>query len=365
MSKEIKIAIAGIGNCASSLVQGINFYRSVKDGETIPGLLHPILGGYSPAHIKIVAAFDIDQRKVGKDVSEAIFAKPNNTIIFCKDIEKTGTIVQRGPTMDGYPAHFDKYDVDVRFIESDQKPVDVISVLKETKPDIFINYLPVGSEKASHFYADACLEAGVSFINAMPVFISSQKEYIDRFKEKGLVCAGDDIKSQVGATIVHRVLTDLFEKRGIKLTETYQLNVGGNTDFLNMLDRSRLEQKKISKTEAVQSQLEQPLQKNRIHIGPSDYVEWLHDQKVCYIVMKGQQFGGIPMNLELKLSVEDSPNSAGVMIDIVRLAKLALDKNMAGYLDEVSAFGFKHPLHQYPDAEVFLKLSSFIEKVSK
>lgn len=364
-TKQIRIAIAGVGNCASSLIQGINFYKNVSDKKDIPGLLHPVIGEYAPSSIKVVAAFDIDERKVGKDVSEAIFEKPNNTKIFAKDIPLSGTIVSRGPTLDGYPNHFDEYREDIRPIESKAEPADITAILKETKPDIFVNYLPVGSQKASKFYADACLASEVSFINAIPVFISSTPEYQEKFAAKNLVCAGDDIKSQVGATIIHRVLTNLFERRGVQLTKTYQLNVGGNTDFLNMLERTRLVHKKISKTEAVQSQLKEPLEKANIHIGPSDFVEWLKDNKICYIKMEGNGFGEIPLEIDLKLSVEDSPNSAGVMIDVIRLCKLALDNGIKGYLDEVSSFGFKHPMNQYPDSEVFIRLENFITKLAE
>lgn len=363
-SGQIKIAIVGVGNCASSLIQGTNFYKNISRGDKIPGLLHTAIGQYKPSDIKIVAAFDIDKRKVGKDVAQAIFQKPNNTKIFCRSIEPCHAVVSRGPTFDGYPEHFNRYHKDIRPIESEQPPVDVVKILKKTAPDFLINYLPVGSQKATKFYVNCCLEAGISFINAIPVFICSEKKYIKRFADKNLVCAGDDVKSQVGATIVHRVLTNLFEKRGVKLVRTYQLNVGGNTDFLNMLEQSRLAQKKISKTESVQSQLSRPLDKKNIHIGPSDFIEWLKDNKICYIKMEGTGFGNMPIALDLKLSVEDSPNSAGVMIDVIRLSKLALDNNIKGYLDEVSAFGFKHPLNQYPDSAIFEKLEKFISRLS-
>ncbi len=365
MEQHIRVAIAGLGNCASSLIQGINFYNTVSEGDDIPGLLHPVIGGYRPSDIDIVAAFDIDERKVGKDVSDAIFSKPNNTKIFCESIHPTGTIVSRGPTFDGYPGHFEDYSDDIRPMESKLPAVDVVNILKETKPDILVSYLPVGSQQATEHYANACLEAGVSFANAIPVFIASVPEYQKKFAAKGLVCAGDDIKSQVGATIVHRVLTDLFKNRGVKLNRTYQLNFGGNTDFLNMLERSRLISKKISKTEAVQSQLPEPLPKKNIHIGPSDFVEWLNDNKVCYIRMEGNGFGNVPMEIELRLSVEDSPNSAGVMIDVIRLCKTALDNGITGYLDEVSSFAFKHPTRQYADSDVFKNLEAFIARLSR
>lgn len=357
----IKIAIVGIGNCASSLIQGIYNYN--KHNNFI-GLLNPKIGKYRPGDIKVVAAFDIDERKIGKDVSEAIFEKPNNTKIFYKDIPNIGTTVVRGPTLDGFPKHMTDYDENIRFKESKDKPVDVVKILKETKPDILINYLPVGSQKATEYYVNCCLEAGVSLINAIPVFICSEDKFIKKFEEKGLVCVGDDIKAQLGATIVHRYLTNLFEKRGVKLNKTYQLNTGGNTDFLNMLERKRLDSKKNSKTLAVQSQLKNPLKEKNIHIGPSDFVPWQKDNKICFIRMEGELFGGVPMNLDLKLSVEDSPNSAGVMIDTIRCTKLALDNNLKGYLEEISAFGFKHPKIQYTDDEAFDLFSQFIVKNS-
>lgn len=357
---KIKIAIVGVGNCASSLIQGINFYKRIGDTDVVPGLLHPTIDKYRPKDIEVVAAFDIDKRKVGKDVVKAIFQKPNNTKIFCNDIKSSGVIVSRGPTLDGYPRHFDGYSDEMRPIESVAAPVDVIKILKKVKPDILINYLPVGSERATDFYVNCCLKAGVSLINAIPVFICSDKKYIKKFAERGLVCAGDDIKSQVGATIIHRTLTNLFEKRGIKLTKTYQLNVGGNTDFLNMLEQSRLVNKRTSKTEAVQSALAEPLPKKDIHVGPSDFIEWLADNKVCYIRMDGLGFGDTPLTLDVKLSVEDSPNSAGVMIDAIRVCKLALDRGARGYLDELSSFAFKHPLRQRTDGEAIKKLDDFI-----
>lgn len=361
---EIRIAIAGVGNCASSLIQGISFYRIVSSNQPVPGLLNNTIGPYRPGDIRVVAAFDIDARKVGLDVADAIFQKPNNTAVFSRPVKKIGVKVLRGPTLDGYPRHFRDYPEEIRFVESKLKAVDMTAVLKKTRPDLLINYLPVGSDEASRFYADCCLAAGVSFVNAVPVFIVSEPAYIKKFEERGLVCAGDDIKSQVGATIVHRVLVNLFRQRGVVLRRTYQLNMGGNTDFLNMLDRERLKQKKISKTEAVQSQLDKPLARRNIHIGPSDFIEWLDDRKICYLVMEGEQFGGVPMTLELKLNVEDSPNSAGVMIDVIRCVKLALDNGRKGYLDEVSAFAFKHPLKQYTDSEAIKKLKQFIADLS-
>jgi len=357
--RKIKIAIAGIGNCASSLIQGISYF---KDNGRINGLLHEKIGNYLPSDIEVVAAFDIDKRKVGKDLSEAIFTEPNNTLVFQKIIPKSGVIVKRGPTLDGFAEHMNNYPKNQRFIESKENPVNVVEVLKKTRPDFFINYLPVGSQKATEFYVNSCIKAGVSFINAMPVFICSEDKYIKRFEENNLICIGDDIKAQIGATIIHRVLTNLFKERGIKLNKTYQINFGGNTDFLNMLDRDRLGSKKISKTEAVQSQLNKKLESENIHIGPSDFIPWLKDNKICQIRMEGENFGGAPVKIDLKLSVEDSPNSAGIMIDAIRVSKLALDKGMKGYLNEISAFSFKHPRNQYSDAVAFEKLKEFISK---
>ncbi|MCA9485374.1 MAG: inositol-3-phosphate synthase [Nanoarchaeota archaeon] len=357
----IKIAIMGVGNCACSFIQGISYCKEIGE-KNVPGLLNDMIGSYKPSDIQIVAAFDIDKRKVGKDVSEAIFQKPNNTKIFCKNVKKTGVIVQRAPTFDGIPENMKDYEEDLRFVESDEKPVDVAEVLRNTRPDILINYLPVGSQKATENVVNVCLEAGVSFINAIPVFICSDEKYIKKFEEKGLVCLGDDVKAQVGATITHRALANMFTKRGVKLNSTYQLNSGGNTDFMNLMEKDRLKQKNISKTEAVQSQLSEPLDKNNIHISPSAFIPWLKDNKVSFMRMEGENFGGVPMNIELRLSVEDSPNSAGIMVDMVRCVKLALDKGMKGYLELVSAFGFKKPLKQYTDEEAYCGLMEFISK---
>jgi myo-inositol-1-phosphate synthase len=358
---KIKIAIVGVGNCASSLIQGIHFYN---DENKKSGLLRGVIGGYRPSDIDVVAAFDIDTRKVGIDISEAIFAKPNNTKIFQAEIPRYRVEVMRGPTLDGYPEHFNEYDENVRPIESDADIADVREVLTQTKPDILINYLPVGSQKATEYYAQACIDSGVSFVNAIPVFICSDEHWTQRFAEKGLVCAGDDIKSQFGATIVHRVLSNLCEERGIKITKTYQLNVGGNADFLNMREETRLTNKRVSKTEAVQSQLEKPLAPENIHIGPSDFIPWLEDNKVCYITIEGRGFGEMPITLDLKLSVEDSPNSAGVMIDTIRVCKLAKEKGYVGYLDEISSFSFKHPQHQVNDTEASNLLEEFIQRIT-
>jgi len=356
MKKKIKIAIVGVGNCASSLVQGIYSKQPLK------GILHQKIGLYSFTDIEVVAAFDIDKRKVGKDVSQAIFEKPNNTLIFNKEIPFLNVSVSRSPTMDGFAQHMNEYSEEVRFVESETKPVNVISILNETKPDMLINYLPVGSEQAARFYADCCLKAGVNFVNAMPVFISSTQEYIDKFSKNNLICVGDDIKSQFGATIIHRTLMNLMKERGITIKRTYQLNTGGNTDFLNMLERKRLVSKKISKTSSVQSQLTVPLEESNIHIGPSDYVAWQKDNKVCFLRIEGELFGGAPINFEARLSVEDSPNSAGVMIDVIRAVKLALDNGLTGYLDEVSSFAFKHPKNQKSDAQAIKDFEEFITR---
>nr|HID58126.1 inositol-3-phosphate synthase [Desulfobacterales bacterium] len=359
---KIKIAIVGIGNCASSLIQGIHYYRD-KQPEDVIGLMHWEIGGYRPGDIEVVAAFDIDQRKVGKDVAEAIFQEPNCTKVFFKDIQKTGVTVRMGRIMDGLSDHMRDYDDKYTFKPADLPEPDkeeVISILKESGAEILTNYLPVGSEKATRFYAECALEAGIAFINNIPVFIASDPAWAERFKEKNLPIIGDDIKSQLGATIVHRTLTDLFKKRGVKLERTYQLNTGGNTDFLNMLNRSRLVSKKKSKTEAVQSVAAERLDDENIHIGPSDYVAWQKDNKLCFIRMEGRLFGDVPMNLELRLSVEDSPNSAGVAIDAIRCCKLALDRGEGGILYPPSAYFMKHPPRQYTDNEAYRMTEAFI-----
>jgi len=362
MSK-IKIAVVGIGNCASSLIQGIEYYRRKKDEEQI-GLMHYDLGGYKPQDIGVVVAFDIDKRKVGKDLAEAIFAPPNCTTIFCNGVTANGVKVRMGRIMDGFCEHMKDYDEKYTFVlcnELEPSKEDVVSVLKESGAEILLNYLPVGSEEATRFYVDCALEAGIGFINNIPVFIASDPAWVARFEERGLPLIGDDIKSQLGATIAHRVLTNLFMNRGVKLERTYQLNTGGNTDFLNMLDRSRLKSKKKSKTESVQSQLgEERLDKENIHIGPSDWVAWQKDNKVCFIRMEGKLFGDIPMNLELRLSVEDSPNSAGVAIDAIRCVKLALDRGQGGVLEAASAYFCKHPPRQCTDDEAYRLTERYI-----
>ncbi|KKG12275.1 inositol-3-phosphate synthase [Methanosarcina sp. 2.H.A.1B.4] len=359
---RIKIAIAGVGNCASSLLQGIEYYRKKEDADAI-GLMHQDLGGYFPYDIDVAAAFDIDRRKVGKDVSEAIFSLPNCTAAFCPDVPKTGVKVSLGRVLDGCSEHLINYPEECRFLPVEGEGAtkeDIVSILQNSGAEILVNYMPVGSEEAARFYAECALEAGCAFINNMPVFIASNPEWAKRFEEKKLPIIGDDIKSQLGATIVHRTLADLFRKRGVKLERTYQLNTGGNTDFLNMLNRDRLVSKKISKTEAVQSVLSERLENGNIHVGPSDYVSWQKDNKVCFLRMEGKLFGDVPMNLELRLSVEDSPNSAGVVIDAIRCCKLALDRGKGGILYQPSAYFMKHPPKQYPDDEAYRMIEEFI-----
>ncbi|KAA0008734.1 MAG: inositol-3-phosphate synthase [Thermoplasmata archaeon] len=357
---KIKIAIFGVGNCASSLVQGIYYYRD-KSPEDAIGLMHWDIGGYKPYDIEVVAAVDIDRRKVGKDVSEAIFAKPNCTKVFCRDIPKMGVEVVMGKILDGVAPHMKNYPEDYTFVPSNGKETNIVELLEDSGAEIAVNYLPVGSEEATRYYANCCLDAGVAFVNCMPVFIASNKEFARRFEEKNLPVVGDDIKSQIGATIIHRTLAKLFTDRGVKIDRTYQLNVGGNTDFLNMLARDRLKSKKISKTEAVQSVLDVPLEARNIHIGPSDYVPWLNDNKLCFLRMEGRIFGDVPMNLELRLSVEDSPNSAGSAIDAIRCCKLALDRGIGGPLISISAYTMKHPPIQYPDDVAREMVKEFIQ----
>lgn len=360
--RKIRIAITGIGNCASSLVQGIHYYRD-KNREDAIGLMNWEIGSYKPSDIEVVAAFDIDKRKVERDVSEALFARPNCTKVFCKQIPPMEVTVHMGKVLDGFSEHMADYDPDRSFILSDTPEPSkskIVEILKENDTDILLNYLPVGSEQASCFYAECCLEAGVAFINNIPVFIASNPEWAARFEQRNIPLIGDDIKAQLGATITHRMLTDLFKNRGVKLERTYQLNTGGNTDFLNMLNRHRLVSKKISKTEAVQSATGERLEDENIHIGPSDYVAWQKDNKLCFIRMEGKLFGNVPMNIELRLSVEDSPNSAGVAIDAIRCAKLALERGKGGILSAPSAYFCKHPPQQYTEAEALQMLQEFI-----
>lgn len=362
MDKEIRVAISGVGNCASSLVQGVHYYNKVSDSdEPVPGLMHNVFSGYKISDIKFVAAFDVDKRKVGKDLSKAIFEKPNCTVIFQKEIPELNVVVQKGPVLDGVAVHMEDYPEDKRFVVSDEKAVDVTKVLKEVKADVLINYMPVGSEEATKYYATSCLDAGVGMVNCMPVFIASHPEWEKKFRDKGIPIVGDDIKSQVGATITHRVLTKLFSDRGVKLDRTYQLNTGGNTDFLNMLERKRLKSKKISKTESVQSQLPQRMDADNIHIGPSDYVPWQKDNKVCFIRMEGRKFGDVPLELEMRLSVIDSPNSAGITIDALRAIKVAKDRGIGGELTSCSSYFMKHPLHQFPDSVCKTMVEEFIK----
>jgi myo-inositol-1-phosphate synthase len=355
---EIRIGVVGVGNCASSLIQGLAYY-SRKNNEVI-GLMHYDLCGYEPKDIRVVAAFDIDKRKVGKPLEEAVFALPNCTKAIERVLPPSGVTVSMGNVLDGVSPHMKDYPVEKRFLTAEEQPVDVVRVLKDTGTEILINYLPVGSEQASSFYAKCCLESGVSLINCIPVFIASRKNWTELFEEKGIPIVGDDVKSQIGATIVHRTLAKLFNDRGVKIDRTYQLNTGGNTDFLNMLNRERLVSKKISKTEAVQSTLDMPILSDNIHIGPSDYVPWQADNKVAFIRIEGRIFGDIPINLELRLSVEDSPNSAGSMIDAIRCCKVARDRKVAGVLESISAYTMKHPIRQYPDEEAREMVEQFI-----
>jgi len=358
--KTIRLAIAGVGNCASSLVQGIEYYRTHTSAETA-GLIHPAIGGYRLEDIDVVAAFDVDRRKVGKPLEEAIFAEPQCTTVFQRDLPSYGVTVQMGPVLDGVAAHMADYPEAQAFRVADEKACDVAAVLRETEADVLVSYMPVGSEDAVRYYAQACLDAGVAFVNCVPVFIASDPQWSEKFREKNIPIVGDDIKSQLGATIVHRMLTRLMGDRGVKLRRTYQLNTGGNTDFLNMIEQHRLKSKRISKTESVQSQLDVPLAKENIHIGPSDYVPWQKDNKVCFVRMEWDGFGDVPMNLELRLSVEDSPNSAGIVIDAIRCAKLALDRGIGGPLQEISAVCMKHPPRQFRDSVARDLLEQWIE----
>jgi len=356
---KINVAIIGVGNCSSSLIQGVHYYNKAKEKEFVPGLMHANLGGYHISDINFVAAFDIDKNKVGKDLAEAIFTSPNNTFKFC-EVPATSIIVQRGMTHDGLGKYLSE------IIQKAPGPTaDIVKILKETKTDVVINYLPVGSEEATKWYIEQVLTAGCGFINCIPVFIAREKYWQKRFAEKGLPVIGDDIKSQVGATITHRVLTRLFRDRGVKLERTYQMNFGGNTDFYNMLERERLESKKISKTTAVTSQLDYKIDPDNIYVGPSDYVPWLKDRKFCYIKMEGRTFGDVPLNLELKLEVWDSPNSAGVVIDAIRCCKLALDRGLSGELVAPSAYFMKSPPIQYTDDEARRMVEEFIAKTQQ
>lgn len=361
---ELRLAIAGVGNCASSLLQGLEYYRR-KTQRDVPGLMHPQIGPYRLDDIRIVAAFDVDRRKVGLPLEQAVFARPNCTRIFQSELPRYGVEVSMGPVLDGVAPHMLDYPDDRAFRVADVEPADVVRVLNDSRAEVLVCYLPVGSEVAVRHYAEACLEAGVAMVNCVPVFIASDPAWARRFEERGLPIVGDDIKSQVGATIVHRILTRLMGDRGVKLERTYQLNTGGNTDFLNMLEQSRLKSKKISKTESVQSQLDARLPDEAIHIGPSDYVAWQDDNKVCFIRMEWRGFGDVPMNLEMRLSVEDSPNSAGVAIDAIRCAKLALDRGVSGALEAIAACTMKSPPRQMRDHEAREQLEAFLDEPPK
>ena len=352
--RKVRVAIIGVGNCASSLVQGVYYYRSAKPGDQIPGIMHVDLGGYHLADIEFVAAFDVDKNKVGKDLADAIYAKPNNTYRFA-DVPKTGVKVGRGMTLDGLGKYLSQV-----ITKAPGETDDIVGILKERKVDVVVSYLPVGSEDATRWYVEQILQAGCAFVNCIPVFIGREPRWQKRFAEKKLPIVGDDIKSQVGATITHRVLTRLFMDRGVRLDRTYQLNFGGNTDFLNMLERERLESKKISKTNAVTSMLDYPVPADDVHVGPSDYVPWLLDRKWCYIRMEGTTFGDVPLNAELKLEVWDSPNSAGVVIDAIRCCKIGLDRGLGGTLVAPSAYFMKSPPKQIPDDQARDGVEAFI-----
>jgi myo-inositol-1-phosphate synthase len=340
---SVRVAIVGVGNCASSLVQGVHYYRDADPASRVPGLMHVQFGPYHVRDIEFVAAFDVDAKKVGRDLAEAIVASENNTIKIC-DVPPTGITVQRGPTMDGLGEYYREI-----ITESDERPADVVGALREARVDVLVSYLPVGSEQADRFYAQCAIDAGVAFVNALPVFIASDPVWAQKFTDAGVPIVGDDIKSQVGATITHRVMARLFEDRGVELLRTYQLNVGGNMDFMNMLERKRLQSKKISKTQSVTSQIPHEMAKADVHIGPSDHVPWLDDRKLAFVRLEGKSFGDTPLNLEYKLEVWDSPNSAGVIIDAVRAAKIAKDRGIGGPLLSASSYFMKSPPEQYSD----------------
>lgn len=360
--KKIRIAIVGIGNCASSLVQGLTYYKDAKSGDYVVGLMHTELGGYRIADVEVAAAFDVNETKVGKDLAEAIYAEPNNTTIFAK-VAKTGVIVQNSPVLDGIGTYLKEI-----ITPSDAPTPDPVEIVKNAQADMIVSYLPVGSQQATEYWANVALKAGVGFINCVPVFIASNAEWQKKFAAAKLPLIGDDIKSQVGATILHRTLVNLFLDRGMPIDRTYQLNVGGNTDFLNMLERERLTSKKISKTQSVTSQInlkKQTIEPTDVHIGPSDHVPWLHDNKLAFIRLESRHFGDVPMNVEVRLSVEDSPNSAGVIIDAIRIMKLALNHGLSGPLVEGSAYLMKSPPQQFTDSEAFDNLEEFIRQYSK
>ena len=361
MSKRIRIAIAGIGNCASALVQGIAYYK--RTGATA-GLSHVSLGGYAVGDIDVVAAFDIDARKVGRPVREAIFAVPNNTTVFEASVP-SDAIVRMGPVLDGVAGHMSDYPESMRFVVSSAAAVDVAGELRDTKAEVLVSYMPVGSRRATEFYAHAAMTAGVSLVNCMPEFIVSDNQWARRFTAAGIACVGDDVKSQLGATVTHRTLTRLFADRGLPVQTSYQLNVGGNTDFLNMLDRSRLTSKKTSKTQAVQSQLKTPMEDERLHVGPSDFVPFLKDKKVCFLRMEGEGFGGSKVELELRLSAEDSPNSAGMVVDAIRACALAREYGRAGPLIEACAWTMKHPPVQMRDSDALAALDEWVKGLER
>jgi myo-inositol-1-phosphate synthase len=351
---SVRVAIVGVGNCASSLVQGVEYYKDADSAGRVPGLMHVQFGPYHVRDVEFVAAFDVDAKKVGRDLAEAIVASENNTIKIC-DVPPTGVTVQRGPTMDGLGEYYREI-----ITESDEQPVDVVQVLREARADVLVSYLPVGSEQADHFYAQCAIDAGVAFVNALPVFIASDPVWAKKFADAGVPIVGDDIKSQVGATITHRVLAKLFEDRGVELLRTYQLNFGGNMDFMNMLERKRLLTKKISKTQSVTSQIPHEMAKADVHIGPSDHVPWLDDRKMAYVRLEGRSFGDTPLNLEYKLEVWDSPNSAGIIIDAVRAAKIAKDRGIGGPVLSPSSYFMKSPPVQYSDDQARDAVEKFI-----
>jgi len=351
---SVRVAVVGVGNCASSLVQGVEYYKGADPASSVPGLMHVMFGPYHVRDVNFVAAFDVDAKKVGFDLSEAISASENNTVKIT-DVPPTGVTVQRGPTLDGIGRYYAE-----TITEAETDPVDVVSALKEAEVDVMVSYLPVGSEEADKFYAQCAIDAGVAFVNALPVFIASDPDWAKKFEDAGVPIIGDDIKSQVGATITHRVLAHLFEERGVVLDRTYQLNVGGNMDFKNMLERDRLESKKKSKTQAVTSNVQHDLGSRNVHIGPSDYVQWLDDRKWAYVRLEGRAFGDVPLNMEYKLEVWDSPNSAGIIIDAIRAAKIALDRGLGGPILSASAYLMKSPPQQMPDALGRAQVEAFI-----
>jgi myo-inositol-1-phosphate synthase len=351
---SVRVAIIGVGNCAASLVQGVEYYKDADPTQVVPGLMHVQFGEYHVSDVEFVAAFDVDSKKVGLDIADAIGASENNTIKIC-DVPPTGVKVQRGHTYDGLGKYYREM-----VVESDTEPVDIVAELKATKADVLVCYLPVGSEQAAKYYAQCAIDAGVAFVNALPVFIAGTKEWADKFTAAGVPIIGDDIKSQVGATITHRVLAKLFEDRGVTVDRTYQLNVGGNMDFMNMLERERLESKKISKTQSVTSQLRDPIAPRNVHIGPSDYVAWLDDRKWAFVRLEGRAFGDVPLSLEYKLEVWDSPNSAGIIIDAIRAAKIALDRGIGGPILSASSYFMKSPPEQYADDICRNKVEQFI-----